>query len=64
MHVGETLDFLMTDVPDLGRVAVVAPICNSDQSSLLEIISMAPAVLKLCVSSKVILKHQVNWHKI
>ena len=31
---GGTLDLLMTDVPDLVRVAVVAPIDNSDQSSL------------------------------
>ena len=31
---GETLDLLMTDVPDLVRVAVVAPIGNSDHSSL------------------------------
>ena len=27
---GETLDLLMNDVPDLVRVAVVAPISNSD----------------------------------
>ena len=31
---GGTLDLLMTDVPDLVRVAVVAPIGNSDHSSL------------------------------
>ena len=30
---GGTLDLLMTDVPDLVRVAVVAPIGNSDHSS-------------------------------
>ena len=30
---GGTLDLLMTDVPDLVRVAVVAPIGNSDNSS-------------------------------
>ena len=28
----ETLDLLMTDIPDLVRVAVVAPICNSENS--------------------------------
>ena len=32
---GGTLDLLMTDVPDLVRVAVVATIGNSDHSSLL-----------------------------
>ena len=37
---GGTLDLLMTDVPDLVRVAVVAPIGNSDHSSLLAVISM------------------------
>ena len=56
-----TLDLLMTDVPDLVRVAVVAPIGNSDHSSLSAVISMAQAVPNLCVSRKVFLKHQVNW---
>ena len=40
---GGTLDLLMTDVPDLVRVAVVAPIGNSDHSSLSAVISMAQA---------------------
>ena len=31
---GGTLDLLMTDVPDLVRVAVVAPLGRSDHSSL------------------------------
>ena len=31
---GETLDLLMTDVPDLVQVGAVAPIGNSDHSSL------------------------------
>ena len=58
---GETFDLLMTDVPDLVRVAVVAPIGNSDHSSLLAVISMAQAVPNLCVRRKVFLKHQANW---
>ena len=37
---GVTLDLLMTDVPDSVRVAVVAPIGNSDHSSLSAVISM------------------------
>ena len=49
---GETLDLLMTDVPDLVRVAVVAPIDNSDHSSLSAVVSMAQAVPNLCVSRK------------
>ena len=36
---GGTLDLLMTDVSDLVRVAVVAPIGNSDHSSLSAVIS-------------------------
>ena len=51
----------MTDVPDLVRVAVVAPIGNSYHSSLSAVILMAQAVPNLCVSWKVFLKHQVNW---
>ena len=51
---GGTLDLLMTDVPDLLRVAVVAPIGNSDHSSLSAVISMAQAVPNLCVSRKVL----------
>ena len=41
---GGTLDLLMTGVPDLVRVAVIAPIGNSDLSSLSGVISMAQAV--------------------
>ena len=59
---GGTLDLLMTDVPDLARVAVVAPIGNSDHSALSAVISMNHAVPNLCVSRKVFLKHQVNWN--
>ena len=59
---GGTLDLLMTDVPDLVRVAVVAPMGNSDHSSLSTVISMAQAVPHLCESRKVFLKHQVNWN--
>ena len=57
---GGTLDLLMTDVPDLERVSVAAPIGNSDHSSLSAVISMAHAVPNLCVSRKVFLKHHVN----
>ena len=54
----------MTDVPDLVLVAFVAPIGNSDHSSLSAVISMAQAVPNLCVSRKVFLKHQVNWNTV
>ena len=57
---GGTLDLLMTDVPDLVWVAVVAPIGNSDHSSLSGVISMSRAAPNLCVSRKVFFKHQVN----
>ena len=50
----------MTDIPDLVRVSVVAPIGNLDHSSLLAVISMAQAVPNLCVSRRIFLKHQVN----
>ena len=61
---GGTLDLLMTDVADLVLVSVVAPIGNSDHSSLSAVISMAQAVLNLCDSRTVFLKHQVNWNTI
>ena len=61
---GRTLDLLMTDVPDLGWVSVVAPIGNSDHSSLSAVISMAQAVPNLCVSWKVFLKHQVHCNTV
>ena len=38
---GGTLDLLVTDVPDLVRAAVVAPLSSSDHSSLSIAISMA-----------------------
>ena len=49
----------MADVPDLVRVAVVAPLSNSDKS-LSAVISMAQAIQILCVSRNVFLKIQVN----
>ena len=57
---GGTLNLLMTDVPDLVRVAVVAPLDSSDHSSLSIAISMAQAIHNLCVSRRVLLKHRVN----
>ena len=45
------LDLLMTDVPDL------APIGNSNHSSLSAVISMAQAVPNLCVRRKLFIKH-------
>ena len=59
---GGTLNILMTDVPDLVRVAVVAPI----GISLLSVggILMVLAIPNLCVSKKVFLKHQVNWNTV
>ena len=50
----------MTDVPDLIQVAVVAPIGNSDHSSLMAVILTAQAVPNLCVGRKIFLEHQVN----
>ena len=61
---GGTLDLLMTDVPDLVRVSVIAPIGNSDHSSLSAVISMVQADPNLCVSRKVFLKHHVNWNTV
>ena len=58
---GGRLDLLLTDVPDLVWVAIVAHIGNSDHFSLLASISMAHAVLNLCVNRIVLLKHEVNW---
>ena len=51
-------------VPDLVRVAVVAPVGNSDHSTLSAVISMAQAVPNLCVTRKVFLKYQVNWNTV
>ena len=61
---GGTLDLLITDAPDLIRVAVVAPIGNSDHSSLSADISMAQPVPNLCVSRKISLKQQINWNTV
>ena len=61
---GGILYLLMTDAPDLIQVAVVAPIGNSDHSSLSAVISTAQGAPNLCVSRKVFLKHQVNRNTI
>ena len=59
-----TLDLLITDVPDLVRVSVEAPIGNSDHSSLSAVILMAQAVRNLCVGRKIFIKHKVNWNTV
>ena len=58
---GGTLEILMTDVPDLVWVAVVAPLGRSKHSSISIAISMAEVIPNLCVSRRVLLKHRVNW---
>ena len=58
---GGTLDLLMTDVPDIVRVAVVAPLGRSEHSSLSIAISTAQAIPNLGASRRVLLKHRVNW---
>ena len=54
---GRTLELLMTDIPDLIQVTVVAPLGRSDHSSLSIAISIAQAIPNLCVSIRVLLKH-------
>ena len=61
---GGTIDLLMTDVPDLVQVAIIAPIGNSDHSSLSAVISMAQAVRNVCVNRKVFMKRQVKWNTV
>ena len=56
---GGTLDILMSDVPDLVRVVVVAPHGSSDHSSLSAAISIAQAIPNLCVSRRVLLKTEL-----
>ena len=51
---------MMTRIPDLVRVAIVAPKGNSDYPFLSVVISMAQAVPNVYVSRKVFIKHQVN----
>ena len=45
-------------------IPVVIYTLKSDHSSLSAVISMAQAVPNLCVSTKVFLKHQVNWNTV
>ena len=46
------------------QVAVVAPICNSDHSSMSAVISKARDVPILCGTREVFLKYQVNWNTV
>ena len=52
----------MTNVPDLVRAAIVAPIGNSDHSSVGSYL-YAEAVPNVCVSREVLMKRH-NLHKI
>ena len=56
---GGTLDLLMTDVPDLVQVVVVAPLGSSHRSLISHFVALA--IPNLCVSRRVLLKHGVNW---
>ena len=60
---GGTLDLLMTDVPDLVQVAVVAPIGNSDHSCRQSFRWLRKGHTQ-CVSRKGFLKHLVNWNTV
>ena len=42
-------------------MTIVAPLGNSEHSSLSTTISMAQAAAYLCVTRKVLLKYRVNW---
>ena len=55
-----SLDLLMTDLPDLVWNSVVEPICNSDLCSLPEVVAMVHSVPNLCVSKKIFLTHKIN----
>ena len=50
---GVTLDLLMTDIPDLVRVAIISTIGNSNHSYLSAVILMTQAVPNLCLNRKV-----------
>ena len=58
------LHLLMINVSNLVQVAVVAPIGNSDHSSLSAVILMALTVHNLSVSTEIFLKHKVNWNTV
>ena len=53
------LELLLTDVPDLVWVAVVAPIGNYDQLSFQWL-----SCCQLVASRKMFLKHKVNWNTV
>ena len=57
---GGTLGLLVTDVPFLEQIAVLATIGNSDHTTLSVVITMEQAVPNLYVSRNVFLKHQIN----
>ena len=57
---GGTPDLLTTDVPDLVQMSVVAPLGNTDHSSLSTANSMSLAINNLHVSMKVFLKRRVS----
>ena len=61
---GGTLDLLMTNVPDLVQVAVIAHIGNLDHFSLSAVMSLAQEVPNFCVSKKFFFKHHFNWNTV
>lgn len=58
---GNCLDLLYTDIPDVVRVSVMAPIGFSDHSSIVAKINLNQRVPSSNYKQKVILKNRVNW---
>ena len=58
---GGTLSLVMTDVPDLVRVSVVAPLGRSDHSTLSLSVMTRQVVPESCIRQEVFLKTSVDW---
>ena len=58
---GNTLDLVITDVPDTVDVVVVTPLGTSDHYFVSCLFCVKQSLLKYNVRSTVFLKHRINW---
>ena len=58
---GNTLDLVITDVPDTVDVVVVTPLGTSDHCFVSCLFCVKQSLLNYNVRSTVFLKHRINW---
>lgn len=63
-HAGNCLDLVLTDVPDIVKAEVKAPIGTSDHSAISIKLDLRQPVPSYTITKEVYLKNRVNWNNV